>query len=199
MHQNVSPDLRAKEPILLVISPLLALMQDQVKKLKSVGLKAAYVMWAQWRAKWCPAVVQWHYNQGSRFCHEELCKISKMSQKIFAWTVCCASFSVRFSSWAHVLWQLCWFLQMSRWLLQYNDLHLPTLQDDTDTGHSREISCEQMSKLKDSWKSWDDNLWETPVTHLNRRVRHLVVVAQNFWNRASSTSYSKCKSHFLSH
>ena len=43
MHQNVSPDLWAKEPILLVISPLLALMQDQVKKLKSVGLKAAYV------------------------------------------------------------------------------------------------------------------------------------------------------------
>lgn len=32
------------------------------------------------------------------------------------------------------------------------DLHLPTLQDDTDTGHSREISCEQMSKLKDSLK-----------------------------------------------
>ena len=31
----------AKEPILLVISPLLALMQDQVKT--SVGLKAAYV------------------------------------------------------------------------------------------------------------------------------------------------------------
>ena len=26
------------------------------------------------------------------------------------------------------------------------DLHLPTLQDDGDTGHSREISCEQMSK-----------------------------------------------------
>lgn len=43
MHQNVSPDLWAKEPILLVISPLLALMQDQVKKLTSVGLKAAYV------------------------------------------------------------------------------------------------------------------------------------------------------------
>lgn len=33
MHQNVSPDLWAKEPILLVISLLLALMQDQVKKL----------------------------------------------------------------------------------------------------------------------------------------------------------------------
>ena len=43
MHQNVSPDLWAKEPILLVISPLLALMQDQVKKLTSVGLKEAYV------------------------------------------------------------------------------------------------------------------------------------------------------------
>ena len=43
MHQNVSPDLWAKEPILLVISPLLALMQNQVQKLTSVGLKAAYV------------------------------------------------------------------------------------------------------------------------------------------------------------
>ena len=36
-------DLWAKEAILLVISPLLALMQDQVKKLRSVGLKAANV------------------------------------------------------------------------------------------------------------------------------------------------------------
>ena len=43
MHQTVSQDPEPKDPILLVTSPLLALMQDQVKKLASVGLKTAYV------------------------------------------------------------------------------------------------------------------------------------------------------------
>ena len=32
-----------KEPILVIINPLVALMQDQLKKLSSLGLKAAYV------------------------------------------------------------------------------------------------------------------------------------------------------------
>lgn len=43
MNENVSPNWWKKDAIILIVSPLLALMQDQVKKLTSLGLKAAYV------------------------------------------------------------------------------------------------------------------------------------------------------------
>jgi len=42
MHENVSTCWK-KDPIILVISPLLALMQDQVRKLTSLNFKAAFV------------------------------------------------------------------------------------------------------------------------------------------------------------
>ena len=43
MHENVRIGSWKKEPIILIISLLLALMQDQVRKLTSLGLKAAFV------------------------------------------------------------------------------------------------------------------------------------------------------------
>ena len=53
MNENISPIWWKKDPIILIVSPLLALMQDQVKKLTSLGLKAAYV-----GAEQEPAVLQ---------------------------------------------------------------------------------------------------------------------------------------------
>ena len=53
MNENFSPVWWKKDPIILIVSPLLALMQDQVKKLTSLGLKAAYV-----GAEQEPAVLQ---------------------------------------------------------------------------------------------------------------------------------------------
>ena len=43
MHEHVSAIHWKKDPVIIIISPLLALMQDQVKKLSSLGLKAAFV------------------------------------------------------------------------------------------------------------------------------------------------------------
>ena len=43
MHENVSAIHWKKNPVIIIISPLLALMQDQVKKLSSLGFKAAFV------------------------------------------------------------------------------------------------------------------------------------------------------------
>ena len=43
MNKNVSAIHWKDDPIIIVISPLLALMQDQVKKLSSLGFKAAFV------------------------------------------------------------------------------------------------------------------------------------------------------------
>ena len=53
MHDNVTICSWKKEPIILIVSPLLALMQDQVRKLTSLGLKAAFV-----GAEQEPAVLQ---------------------------------------------------------------------------------------------------------------------------------------------
>ena len=53
MNENISPVWWKKDPIILIVCPLLALMQDQVKKLTSLGLKAAYV-----GAEQEPAVLQ---------------------------------------------------------------------------------------------------------------------------------------------
>lgn len=43
MHEHVSKIHWKENPIVVIISPLLSLMQDQVKKLSSLGLKATYV------------------------------------------------------------------------------------------------------------------------------------------------------------
>ena len=43
MHENVSAIHWKKNPVIIIISPLLALMKDQVKKLSSLGFKAAFV------------------------------------------------------------------------------------------------------------------------------------------------------------
>ena len=43
MHENVSAIHWKKNPVIIIISPLLALMQDQAKKLSSLGFKAAFV------------------------------------------------------------------------------------------------------------------------------------------------------------
>ena len=43
MHENISVIHWKKNPVILIICPLLALMQDQVKKLSSLGFKAAFV------------------------------------------------------------------------------------------------------------------------------------------------------------
>ena len=43
MHEHVSAIHWKKNPVIIIISPLLALMQDQVKKLSSLGFKAAFV------------------------------------------------------------------------------------------------------------------------------------------------------------
>ena len=43
MHENVSAIHWKKNPVIIIISPLLALMQDQVKKLSFLGFKAAFV------------------------------------------------------------------------------------------------------------------------------------------------------------
>ena len=43
MNEHVSVDHWKKNPVLIVISPLLALMQDQVKKLSTLGFTAAFV------------------------------------------------------------------------------------------------------------------------------------------------------------
>ena len=53
MNESISPVWWKKDPIILIISPLLAPMQDQVNKLTSLGLKAAYV-----GAEQEPAVLQ---------------------------------------------------------------------------------------------------------------------------------------------
>ena len=42
MNENISPSCWKKDLIILIVSLLLALRQDQVKKLTSLGLKAAY-------------------------------------------------------------------------------------------------------------------------------------------------------------
>ena len=52
MHENLSTCWK-KDPIIVIISPLLALMQDQVKKLTSLNLRAAFV-----GAEQEPAVLQ---------------------------------------------------------------------------------------------------------------------------------------------
>lgn len=43
MHKHESKIHWKEIPIIVIISPLLSLMQDQVKKLSSLSLKAAYV------------------------------------------------------------------------------------------------------------------------------------------------------------
>ena len=43
MHENISAIHWKKDPVIIIISPLLALMQDQVKKLSSLGFKAVFV------------------------------------------------------------------------------------------------------------------------------------------------------------
>ena len=43
MHENVSAIHWKKNPVIIIVSPLLALMQDQVKNLSSLGFKAAFV------------------------------------------------------------------------------------------------------------------------------------------------------------
>ena len=55
MHDNVTIGSWKKEPIILIISPLLALMQDQVRKLTSLGLKVtpySYLARGDWVLKW---------------------------------------------------------------------------------------------------------------------------------------------------
>lgn len=43
MHENVTIGSWKKEPITLIISPLVALMRDQVRNFTSLGLKAAFM------------------------------------------------------------------------------------------------------------------------------------------------------------